>query len=128
MIGGHFISARALGAIRIHSMYPGPWFVYTVNTHRVATTRLLKSHLDTGSAAYCQSGEPFLDFPQRTISIDTELKNLRKHLLDNGPVPRQHGLVGRTPQNTYRYEVTYDAVHFIRNYAELFGIPQPAAR
>lgn len=56
------------------------------------------------------------------------LKNLRKHLLDNGPVPRQHGLVGRTPQNTYPYEVTYDAVHFIRNYAELFGIPQPAAR
>lgn len=56
------------------------------------------------------------------------LKNLRKHLLDNGPVPRQHGLVGHTPQNTYPYEVTYDAVHFIRNYAELFGIPQPAAR
>ena len=57
-----------------------------------------------------------------------QLKNLQKHLQDNGPVPRQHGLTGHAPATTYPYEITYDAVHFIRNYAEVFGIPQPAAR
>ena len=57
-----------------------------------------------------------------------QLQNLRKHLQENGPVPWQHGLVGRIPATTYRYEVVSDAVHFIRSYAEVFGIPQPAAR
>lgn len=56
------------------------------------------------------------------------LKNLQKHLRENGPIPREHGLAGRAPATMYPYEVTYDAVRFIRNYAEIYGIPQPAAR
>ena len=57
-----------------------------------------------------------------------QLKNLQKHLKANGPVPREHGLTGHVPATTYPFEVVNDAAHFIRNYAEVFGIPQPAAR
>ena len=47
---------------------------------------------------------------------------------ENGPIPREHGLAGRVLATMYPYEVTYDAVRFICNYAEIYGIPQPAAR
>ena len=56
------------------------------------------------------------------------LKNLQEHLRENGPIPREHGLAGRAPATMYPYEVTYDAVCFTHNYAEIYGIPQPAAR
>ena len=56
------------------------------------------------------------------------LKSLQKHLRANGPVPREHGLVGHMPATTYAFEVVSDAAHFIRNFAECYGIPQPAAR
>ena len=46
-----------------------------------------------------------------------QLKNLQKHLRENGPVPREHGLTGRVPATTYPYEIVHDAVHFIRNYS-----------
>ena len=62
-------------------------------------------------------------------SIGTkQLKNLQKHLRENGPVPREHGLTSRVPVTTYPYEVVSDAVYFIRNHATIYGIPQPAAR
>ena len=48
-----------------------------------------------------------------------QLQNLRKHLQDNGPVPRQHGLTGSSPATTYPYEIIQDASHFLRNYAEV---------
>ena len=32
------------------------------------------------------------------------------------------------PATTYPYEIVNDGVYFIRNYAEVYGIPQPAAR
>ena len=51
------------------------------------------------------------------------LKNLQKHLQENGPVPREHGLTGHTPATTYPYEIVCDAVRFVRNYAEIFRIP-----
>ena len=57
-----------------------------------------------------------------------QLKNLQKHLRANGPVPREHGLVGHMPATTYPFEVVSDGAHFIRNFAECYGIPQPAAR
>ena len=57
-----------------------------------------------------------------------QLNNLLKHLQNNGPISREHGLTGRMPATTYPFEVVSDGVHFIRNYAEVYGIPQPAAR
>ena len=57
-----------------------------------------------------------------------QLKNLQKHLKENGPVPRQHGLTGRVPATTHPFEVVHDAALFIRNFAEVHGLPQPAAR
>ena len=53
---------------------------------------------------------------------------LKSDKQDNGPVPREHGLTGRMPATTYPYEIVNDGVYFIRNYAEVYGIPQPAAR
>ena len=57
-----------------------------------------------------------------------QLENLQQHLKANGPVPREHGLTGHVPATTYPFKVVNDAAHFIRNYAEVYGIPQPAAR
>ena len=57
-----------------------------------------------------------------------QLKNLQKHLQNNGPIPRQHGLMGRLPATTYPYDIVSESANFIRNYAEVYGIPQPAAR
>lgn len=57
-----------------------------------------------------------------------QLKNIQKHLYENGPVPREHGLTSHSPATTYLYEVISDAVHFIRNHATIFGIPQPSAK
>ena len=37
-------------------------------------------------------------------------------------------MTGHIPATTYPYEIVCDAVRFICNYAEIFGIPQPAAR
>lgn len=57
-----------------------------------------------------------------------QLKNIQKHLHENGPVPREHGLTSHSPATIYPYEVISDAVHFIRNHATIFGIPQPSAK
>ena len=57
--------------------------------------------------------------------VTKQLKNLQRA---NGPVPREHGLVGHMPATTYPFEVISDAAHFIRNFAECYGIPQPAAQ
>lgn len=53
-----------------------------------------------------------------------QFKTLQKHRKENGPVPREHGLIGLIPATTYPFEVVSDAVHFIRlYYAEVQGIP-----
>ena len=57
-----------------------------------------------------------------------QLKNLQHHLKLNGPVPREHGLLGHVPATTYPFDVVSDAAIFIKNFAEINGIPQPAAR
>ena len=56
-----------------------------------------------------------------------QLNNLVKHLRANGPVTREHGLVGHMPAITYLLEVISDAMHFIQNFAKCYGILQPAA-
>lgn len=57
-----------------------------------------------------------------------QLKNLQRHLKENGPVPREHGVIGHVSATTYLFKVVSNAVHFIWLYAEVHGIPQPAAR
>ena len=53
------------------------------------------------------------------------LKNLQKHLQEYGVIPREHGNMGRLPHNTFSFKTTRD---FIKNYATIFGLPQPAAQ
>ena len=55
------------------------------------------------------------------------LRALRKHIGESGPVPRQHGNKGRKAYNAYPFDVILNAVGFIKNYALVFGLPQPAA-
>ena len=55
------------------------------------------------------------------------LRVLRKHITEVGPVPREHASKGRKAYNAYPFEVVCDAVTFIKNYACVFGLPQPAA-
>ena len=43
-------------------------------------------------------------------------------------MPREHGLLGHVPATTYPFDVVSDAAQFIKNFAEINGIPQPAAR
>ena len=55
------------------------------------------------------------------------LRALRKHVSENGPVPQQHGSKGRKAYNSYPFDIVSKAVEFIKNYALVFGLPQPAA-
>lgn len=56
------------------------------------------------------------------------LKNLQKHLKENGVTQREHGNKGRLPPNAFSFETVQNIVDFIVNYATVFGLPQPAAR
>ena len=51
-----------------------------------------------------------------------------KDLKVNGPVPIVHGNTGKVPPTVYPFEMVQDVVHFIRNLAEVHGLPQPSAR
>ena len=55
------------------------------------------------------------------------LRALRKHVIEAGPIPREHGSKGRKAYNAYPFEVVSSAIAFIKNYASVFGLPQPAA-
>ena len=55
------------------------------------------------------------------------LKNIMKHMADNGPVPRAHGNSGKRMPHGLVFEDIKAAVQFIVNYADINGLPQPAA-
>jgi hypothetical protein len=50
-----------------------------------------------------------------------------KHVSQHGVTPRQHGNAGKKPKHAITYYDVMRVVHFIRNYAEERGLPQPAA-
>ena len=43
-------------------------------------------------------------------------------------MPIVHGNTGKISKTTYPYEVTCGVVRFIKNFAEIHGLPQPSAR
>ena len=55
------------------------------------------------------------------------LKNLISHMDKNGAVPRTHGNIGKRMQRGLAFEDIRAAVQFILNYADINGLPQPAA-
>ena len=59
---------------------------------------------------------------------EKQLKNMLKHLKENGLVPIVHGNVGKMPATVYPFEVVLNCVQFLRNYAQINGLPQPSAR
>jgi len=59
---------------------------------------------------------------------EKQFKNTTKHLKDNGLIPMIHGNTGKIPKCTYPFEVTYEAIQFIKNFTDIHGLPQPSAR
>ena len=55
------------------------------------------------------------------------LRALRKHVVEYGPAPREHGSKDRTAYNAYPFEVVNSSMEFVKNYACVFGLPQPVA-
>ena len=55
-----------------------------------------------------------------------QLKNLKKHLEENGPVPRTHGNAGKRPKHALSLTVVTGVAQFLKNYTEQVGIPHPA--
>ena len=55
------------------------------------------------------------------------LKNLRGHLKESGPIPRDHGNCGRLSSNTFSYNTVQHLLKFVVNFATVYGLPQPAA-
>ena len=53
------------------------------------------------------------------------VKNIVSHLNENGFVPRIHKNKNRRPGNAFNFEDLKNAVNFIQNYADEFGLPQP---
>ncbi|XP_062603492.1 uncharacterized protein LOC134282462 [Saccostrea cucullata] len=64
-----------------------------------------------------------------TINDTSEkvVKNISRHLNDNGAVPREHGNTGKKPTHALKYEDVQNAITFIINYAAEVGMPQPEA-
>ena len=54
-------------------------------------------------------------------------KNLLKHIKTHGLTPRTHGNTGRKPKWSLTYDDTKTVVQLIKNYAQQYGLPQPAA-
>ena len=54
------------------------------------------------------------------------LKNLKKNLAENGPVPRRHGNSGKKPHNALSFADVEACAKFLKHYGEEFGIPHPA--
>ena len=54
-------------------------------------------------------------------------KNLLKHIKTHGLTPRTHGNAGRKPKWSLTYDDTKTVVQFVKNYAQQYGLPQPAA-
>ena len=59
---------------------------------------------------------------------EKQLKSMLRHLKENGLVPIVHGNVGKTPATVYPFEVVLNCVQFLKNYAQINGLPQPSAR
>lgn len=55
------------------------------------------------------------------------LSNIMTHMKQNGAIPREHGNKGKKPVHALKFEEIENAVNFIKNYADEFGIPQPEA-
>lgn len=57
------------------------------------------------------------------------LDNIKGHLQQHGLEERTHGNTGKTPKNKNRIEVNYDLAYeiqeFLKNYANIHGIPSP---
>ncbi|KAJ8310151.1 LOW QUALITY PROTEIN: hypothetical protein KUTeg_012016 [Tegillarca granosa] len=55
------------------------------------------------------------------------LEKIVKHVNQNGITLRSNGNTGKKPSKSFTFEDIQKVSHFIANYAEEFGIPQPAA-
>lgn len=58
---------------------------------------------------------------------DKVLSSIVTHVNTNGVCPREHGNKRKKPAHALKFEEIENAVKFIKNYAEEFGIPQPEA-
>ncbi|KAH3792377.1 hypothetical protein DPMN_145872 [Dreissena polymorpha] len=56
-----------------------------------------------------------------------QLLSLQQHVREHGLTPRVHGNRGKKPTHAVCYDDVMRVVHFIRNYADERGLPQPAA-
>lgn len=59
----------------------------------------------------------------------TQLQNIIDHLRESSPAvtARTHGNVGKKPKHALTFEDTTKCVQFMLNYADVHGLPQPAA-
>lgn len=58
---------------------------------------------------------------------DRVLKNIKKHVKENGNIPRTHGNKGRRPKHALDFADVEKVVKFIITYGNDHGLPQPAA-
>lgn len=56
------------------------------------------------------------------------VKNLVSHMNENGHVPRTHKNKNRRPSNAFNFDDLKNAIDYIQNYAEEFGLPQPTVK
>jgi len=55
------------------------------------------------------------------------LQAIIKHVSRHGVTTRTHGNTGRKPIHSVTFEDVTNVVNFVRNYAGVYGLPQPAA-
>ncbi|XP_056011257.1 uncharacterized protein LOC130051943 [Ostrea edulis] len=78
---------------------------------------------------YCFNGSEICVAAFRIIYDIGEdmLKNIAKHVLNNGITPRIHGNTGKRAPNAFDFEEYKRVKTFITTYADDYGLPQPAA-
>ena len=55
------------------------------------------------------------------------LRGIQEHMNKNGIVPRVHGNAGKKPHHAIKYREVRHLVDFLIRYADLYGLPMPAA-
>ena len=55
------------------------------------------------------------------------LQNVMKHMQEYGVVASNHQNAGRRPSKSLNYKDVYAVLHFISNFSQEVGIPQPTA-
>ncbi|XP_070545908.1 uncharacterized protein [Ptychodera flava] len=95
---------------------------YTADSTRRGKRQKSRFRYDFEGLEVCRTAWQFI-----YVVGNKEFRNLKKHYVEHGVVPRRHGNKGKRPPNAFSFETLRKAVQFIQSFAQSNGIPMAAA-